>query len=172
MSGVEGAESDCEDRPRLLLDVMLGKLATYLRMCGYDTAYALDRDVEADDRLLRMAAEEGRTLLTRNVRLAERAGRDEGVPGALLLETREVVDQLAELRAAGFVLALANPPRRCSVCNGRVEAVAEGESRPDYAPNDGSAWRCRNCGQLFWKGSHWDDVAATLASVSVSEEES
>jgi len=35
-----------------LLDTMLGKLATYLRMCGYDTAYALDEEAEADDALL------------------------------------------------------------------------------------------------------------------------
>jgi len=34
---------------RFLLDVMLGKLATYLRMCGYDTLYALEEDIEADD---------------------------------------------------------------------------------------------------------------------------
>ena len=32
---------------RLLLDVMLGKLAVYLRMCGYDAAYAGDLGVEA-----------------------------------------------------------------------------------------------------------------------------
>ncbi|MFW6382904.1 MAG: Mut7-C RNAse domain-containing protein, partial [Haloferacaceae archaeon] len=25
-----------------MLDAMLGKLATYLRMCGYDAAYVLD----------------------------------------------------------------------------------------------------------------------------------
>jgi len=37
---------------RLLLDTMLGKLATYLRMCGYDAAYALDEGVESDDALL------------------------------------------------------------------------------------------------------------------------
>ena len=30
---------------RLLVDVMCGTLATYLRMCGYDAAYALDLDV-------------------------------------------------------------------------------------------------------------------------------
>jgi uncharacterized protein with PIN domain len=35
---------------RLLLDAMLGNLATYLRMCGYDAADATDRGVEAADR--------------------------------------------------------------------------------------------------------------------------
>lgn len=50
----------------LLLDVMCGTLATYLRMCGNDAAYALDRDVEADERLREIAADENRVLLTRD----------------------------------------------------------------------------------------------------------
>ena len=41
--------ASAEPHDRLLLDAMLGKLATYLRMCGHDAAYALDRGVEADD---------------------------------------------------------------------------------------------------------------------------
>ena len=80
---------------RLLLDVMLGKLAVHLRMCGYDAAYALDRDVEADDRLQAIATEEARTLLTRDEQFAART------PGALLLTTRDVEDQLWELEDAG-----------------------------------------------------------------------
>jgi len=53
--------------------VLLGKLATYLRMCGSDAAYALDRGLEADGWLLALAAAEGGTLLTRDEQLAERA---------------------------------------------------------------------------------------------------
>jgi len=84
-----------------LLDVMLGKLATYLRMCGHDAAYALDegRDTEADDELLAAARAEDRTLLTRDVQLAERAD-DRG----FLLEARDVTDQLRELHEAGLGL--------------------------------------------------------------------
>lgn len=155
-----------DDRPRLLLDAMLGKLSTYLRMCGYDAAYALDLGVEADDRLLELAGEEGRTLLTRDVSLAERAAGGTGVPDPVLLRHREVADQLRELRDGGFVLELADPPKHCGRCNGRVEAVPEDAERPAYAPDDGPAWCCRDCGQLFWKGSHWDDVAATLDGLS------
>jgi uncharacterized protein with PIN domain len=153
---------DCTpDRDRLLLDVMLGKLATYLRMCGYDAAYALDRGIEADTRLLELAADEGRTLLTRDVQLADRAVRGAGTDG-VLLERRAVVDQLVELRDAGFALSLAEPPQRCSLCNGRLELRWEPTVRQDYAPTDRPVWQCRNCRHRFWKGSHWDDVAATL----------
>lgn len=146
-----------------LLDAMLGKLAVYLRMCGYDAAYALDRDVEEDDRLLALAAEEGRTLLTRDESLAARAD------DALLLREREPMDQLGELRAAGVRLSLEGDPERCGRCNGpvaRVDRSGAGDERlPEYVPEEMPVWRCRRCGQFFWKGSHWTDLEERLESI-------
>jgi len=143
---------------RLALDAMLGKLATYLRMCGYDTAYALDRDAEADDDLLALAEHEDRLLITRDSDLAARAA------DSLLLSERAVEDQLRELADAGFALALAPEPAHCGVCNGPVEQVGPAEPTPEYAPstNEETVWRCTDCGQHFWKGSHWASVQATL----------
>ena len=140
-----------------LCDVMCGKLAVYLRMCGYDTAYALDRDVEADDRVLALAETEGRTLLTRDRQLADHAD------GVLLTE-RNIEGQLRELRDAGLALDVAETPTYCGTCNGPIEAVGPEEPTPEYAPaaSETDVWRCRHCGQYFWKGSHWDRVTETL----------
>jgi uncharacterized protein with PIN domain len=145
-----------------LLDAMLGKLATYLRMCGYDAAYALDdhRDTEADDELLAAARAEDRTLLTRDAQLAVRAG-DRG----FLLESRDVTDQLRELHDAGLALSLADQPARCGACNGPVERLTADADRDPHAPDDRPVWRCERCGQQFWQGSHWDRVAETLAEI-------
>jgi len=44
---------------KILVDAMCGKLARYLRMCGYDAAYTLDRGLEDDEAILAVAAEEG-----------------------------------------------------------------------------------------------------------------
>lgn len=146
---------------RVLLDAMLGTLATYLRMCGYDAAYALDREVEDDDRLREIARAEGRTLLTRDRQLAADAG------DSVLLASRDVSDQLRELAAAGFDLSMADRPSRCGRCNGRLDAVAATETTPGDVPNadEDDVWRCLDCGQYFWEGSHWDDVAETLADL-------
>ena len=145
---------------RFLLDVMCGKLAVYLRFCGHDAAYALDRGVEADDRLVELASAEGRTLLTRDVRLAERT------QDATLLTERDVEGQLRELRDEGVELALPDRPTRCGACNGVLEPATDdtgsGVDRPEYVPDDGPVYRCRDCGRWFWRGSHWDAVAATL----------
>jgi len=147
-----------EGREPLVLDTMLGKLATYLRMCGYDAAYALDREAGSDDALLALAATEGRRLVTRDEALARR-GED-----AILLTGREVADQLRELVDSGFELTLSDEPRYCGTCNAPVEPVDRTEPTPEYAPDPAEAavWRCRDCGQHFWQGSHWDDVAETL----------
>lgn len=155
---------------------MLGTLMTYLRMCGYDTAYALDRDVEDDGRILSIAHREGRMLVTRDRELARRAER-EGVE-AILLEKRDVIDQLRELAAVGFDLFLPEEPSRCSRCNAPVEPVqvsgdADTDRRPDYVPDDERCiWRCEACDQWYWKGSHWADVAARLETLQSAGETS
>ncbi|WP_135819848.1 Mut7-C RNAse domain-containing protein [Halostella litorea] len=144
---------------RLLLDAMCGGVRAHLRMCGHDAAYALDRGVEADDALLRIARDEDRTLVTRDAALAGRAA------DAVRLDATDVDEQLRELRDAGVPLTLPDEPERCGACNGPL-ARTEG-STPDYAPDpaDVAVWRCRDCGRCFWKGSHWDRVAATLAAM-------
>lgn len=148
---------------QLLLDVMLGKLARYLRMCGYDAAYAQDRGIEADEQIREWANSEGRILVTRDRELAARTD------GAILLDCRDIEAQLAELAAVGFEIELPETPTRCSVCNGSVRAVG-GESRPEHAPDDGELWQCQDCEQHFWKGSHWDRVTATIQGIGTDPE--
>ena len=163
--GAGGTPDDGSDggreRDPLLLDAMLGKLTTYLRMCGYDAAYALDRGVEDDDAVLGLAVDEGRRLVTRDTALAARA------PGGVPLRSLDVADQLRELADSGFALELADPPRRCSRCNGRLTPVEADADTPSYAPDPAaeSVWRCVECDQHFWKGSHWDDVRERLSGL-------
>ena len=158
------AEPAATEPPRVLVDVMCGTLVTYIRMCGYDALYALDRGIEADDELAALAAETDRTLLTRDRALAAR------IEDAVRLTERDVLDQLCELNAAGYPIELADEPTRCGACNGPVERVAPDAPRPSYVPADGPDrhWRCRDCGQWFWKGSHWASVAERLAEVGLT----
>lgn len=157
----EQGKNEVSVRPEtdaFFLDVMLGKLAVYLRLAGYDTAYAGDRGIESDDRILELAASEGRILLTRDVQLAERADR------SILLTKRDVEDQLAELREAGVALEADDEPSRCGRCNGRLDAVSKESETPEYAPDaaETDCWRCRDCGQVFWKGSHYERMKKAL----------
>jgi len=143
---------------RFLCDAMLGKLATYLRMCGYDTAYALDREVEADDAVRELARDEDRRLLTRDAALAARTA------AAIRLTARDIEGQLDELREAGVPLSLPERPRRCGRCNGPLAPVDASTATPADAPDpaETDVWQCRRCGGHFWMGSHWDDVRRRL----------
>ncbi|MFC6754934.1 Mut7-C RNAse domain-containing protein, partial [Halorubrum tibetense] len=45
-----------------------------------------------------------------------------------------------------------------------------GVDRPDYVPDPGPEspdrfWRCRECGQWFWKGGHWESVGERLRAL-------
>ncbi|WP_121741066.1 Mut7-C RNAse domain-containing protein [Natronorubrum halophilum] len=131
---------------------MCGGIRSYLRMCGSDTAYAGDRGVESDDNLLALAS------------------RGEH---AILLESRDVEAQLAELAAAGLDLTLADEPAFCGRCNGSLERVDRSASTPGYAPDPAGTdvWRCRSCDQHFWRGSHWERVETTLSKIDEVAEE-
>jgi len=143
---------------RFLCDAMLGKLARYLRMCGHDTAYALDQGVEADDAVRALARREDRRLVTRDAALATRT------EGAIRLSARDIETQLRELSEAGVHLSLPETPTRCGRCNGGLDRIEPSVSTPDDVPDpaETSVWRCERCGQHFWKGSHWDDVRRRL----------
>ncbi|SDJ33872.1 hypothetical protein SAMN05216226_102196 [Halovenus aranensis] len=144
----------------VVTDAMFGRLTTYLRMCGYDTVYVLDEDLETDDEIRAVAEDENRTLLTRDADLAAQTH------DALLLESRDTETMLSTLGEAGFDLSLPETPERCSACNGIVERVGGDEPTPEYAPDPQTEdiWRCTACGQHFWKGSHWENVTDMLGA--------
>lgn len=137
-----------------LADAMLGSLTRYLRMMGYDVLYAPDVDAETDDEIIALAEKTDRRIITRDT---EVAGRTE----AIHLESLEVEGQLRELDTQGFRLELTGPSR-CSLCNGELRPA---EDSPENAPDDQRVWCCSECGQYYWKGSHWRDVRETLEEI-------
>lgn len=141
---------------RLLADGMLGKLTRYLRMCGYDVIYAPDRDFESEDDLIRFAIRDDRVVMTRDRSLSIRSA-------GVLLKSLDIEDQLRELEDRGFHLELTEP-RICSLCNGSLTRIPEKRGTPTYTPDpsEQAVWRCPDCDQHYWRGSHWEDVRRTL----------
>ena len=146
-----------EDLTRFVVDGMLGSLARWLRILGYDTDYVNQRD---DPELVRIARAENRVLLTRDRELAARRGVK-----ALLVESQTLDDQLAQVTAA-FPPPPASHPGRCSVCNTvLVEATpAEVAHRvPRYVlKRHHQFMHCPGCDRVYWRGSHWRNMRARL----------
>ena len=147
---------------RFLADGMLGKLSRWLRMLGHDVEYSNDLD---DDQLIATATEEDRVLLTRDVRLFRKASV--GGVEAFLVKGRTETEKLAELaRGFGLRLEMDVESSRCPRCNAGIRSVSK-EEIADRIPESTSRfydefWICEDCGQVYWRGSHWMRISRTL----------
>jgi uncharacterized protein with PIN domain len=149
---------------KLLADAMLGRLAKWLRILGYDTAYSADTD---DFAVLRLARAEERLILTRDQDLAERRG-----VRTLLIASESLEDQLREVRAA-----IGPPPEpsfsRCPECNGMlVKAPPElvAERVPPFVRRTQQQFAlCEGCGRVYWQGTHWERMQDLLTGLRDGE---
>jgi len=154
-----GREGTRDQPPRLIVDAMLGRLARWLRLLGYDAAYWR---TGSDDELIRRARAEGRLILTRDHELAGRRGVQ-----ALLIAAETLDGQIAEARAALGPAGSPEPFSRCPTCNGRLVDLPRDAARdlvPPYVWHTQLHFRrCPDCGRIYWKGTHFPGMAARLA---------
>ncbi len=145
---------------RFVADAMLGTLAKWLRILGYDTVFdsALD-----DHQLARLARAEGRVLLTRDRELAGRRGLR-----ALLIADQELGAQLGQVLAE-FDLAADHAFSRCPVCNAELAALDPAEARrrvPEYVAETQERFSlCPRCQRVYWRGTHWQQMEEQLARI-------
>lgn len=136
---------------RFILDGHLGRLAAYLRMCGFDTWYRRDA---ADDELAETAAAEERILLTRDVGLLKRSVIRWGAS----VRCERPSDQLTEVLVRFGLAASTRPFSRCLRCNGLLQPVERADVREAVPPRvyheQGTFRRCAGCGGIYWRGSH------------------
>lgn len=149
------------ERPRFAADEMLGSLARWLRLMGYNTTYA--KDVE-DSKILEIAMEENRYLLTRDKELSQRIGEQ-----GLYVECDVLDEQLRQV-SARFQLEPDPDRARCTVCNGELRTVTKQEAVghvPEGAlENNPIFYVCTGCGKYYWRGSHWKNITKRLEEVS------
>lgn len=138
-----------------VLDVNLGKLARRLRMLGFDALYSNRyQDAEIAD----IAAAEHRIVLTRDRRLlfARRITHGYWVRSVLVEEQVEEVLRRFDLHSQ------IRPLRRCLTCNGELQKVPKAEILKRLEPKTKlyyeEFYRCENCGRIYWKGSHVEDM--------------
>ena len=137
--------------------MMLGRLARWLRLYGYDTLYG----IEDDDEIVRTALGEKRIILTRDSALAERAKK----LGAevFLISSNSLDGQVEELKSLGVEFRELFPANaRCPKCNGPLRRASKGEVKgkvPErvYERYD-EFYVCENCGQIYWPGRQWEEM--------------
>lgn len=150
------------DPPAFLADNHLGRLARWLRLLGFDTAWdpALD-----DERLAERAADENRVLLTRDRGLLKRRL----VVWGYCPRTTDPRAQLHDVVRRYDLAGRGAPWTRCLRCNGLLRPVDKAAVLDQLEPKTKLYYdafqQCGDCGQVYWRGSHFDKLVELVKGV-------
>jgi|GEM_PF-141405 uncharacterized protein with PIN domain len=132
---------------KFIVDAMLGSVARWLRLLGYDTVY--ERDM-ADWKILKISQAEHRVLVTRDKGLYHRAKKN-GAECIFIQPGMNTLDTLALIvRTYRLEIDTELNGSRCVNCNGTLNLIGSNK------------WKCSKCGKEYWKGSHWYTMRTTL----------
>jgi uncharacterized protein with PIN domain len=144
---------------RFVADAHLGKLARYLRMLGFDTVYKNDI---RDDVIMRHSIEEQRIILTRDLGILKNGQVDRGY----FIRNQRPFDQCREVIRKFSLEKQVSPFSRCIECNGLFNKVdkklLQGEIPEMAYQYFEDFYRCTGCGNIYWKGSHYDEMQKTI----------
>jgi uncharacterized protein len=141
-------------QPRFIADVMVGRLARWLRILGFDVLYSnrfTDRDI------VQIAAADGRTILTRDTGLAARIHQ-----GRVIFVTHDdYPSQVSQvLRTLG--LSQFRIFSRCPECNDplmKTDKNSVFERVPPYIYLTQEEFSvCPSCQRVYWHGTHAENI--------------
>jgi len=161
---------------KFLVDSMLGKLARFLRIFGYDTIYANDLtdilmvDPVPDEKLIEYAKENDRFIITKDNLFHKRC-----IDGSLYLHGEGIyhyMNQLKQKLNLNFKFKIEKA--KCSICNSKLLKILDKNQIKDIVlqgslNNYDEFYRCSNiqCNKIFWKGTHIEDIEKRLETDSI-----
>ena len=148
--------------PRFILDVHLGRLAKYMRLCGLDTSY---EEALTDREIVNISVLQKRIILTRDRALL----KAKDVTHGHWIRSSKPVEQLKEVVNSFDLKSSFHPFARCLECNG-VLIVVPREEVDNRLPERTKKyftefWRCPECNRIYWEGSHYERMKKFLKSV-------
>ncbi len=143
---------------KFVADVMVGKLARWLRVLGFDVAYSNRYE---DGEIIRIAEAEGRIILTRDTGLAGRRTRAR----CLLIASGGYKEQIRQVLGT-YHLTVFDTFSRCLECNTPLETIDKEsafERVPPYVYLTQDRFAiCPSCRRIYWHGTHAEDMLKRL----------
>lgn len=149
---------------KFIADCMVGKLARWLRILGFDVAYYSRID---DDELIELARKEHRIILTRDHELIKKASKGKSLKQkALLIESERWEEQVEQVLGHFNLRKKIDPNSRCLECNTKLKILPKARAKnlvPPFVYEQAEAFAlCPGCGRIFWKGTHFRDMEKKL----------
>jgi uncharacterized protein with PIN domain len=156
---------------KFLCDQMLGTLAKWLRIYGFDTFYA-SKEMD-DSELIKICKKEKRVLITRDKELIIRARREN-------LKTIEIKSIDINVQIRKIITDLEIDPNnflsRCILCNSKLKEINKPEVKEKVLvkvfENNEKFWFCKKCDKIYWKGSHFEKMIEKINEIKNSIEAS
>ncbi len=148
--------------PRFVIDGHLGRLSAHLRMLGLDCVYQTDFD---DEDLVRIGIAESRIILTRDRHLL----MHKSVVLGYLVRSLEPDEQLRGVMRRYRLQKWIRPFQRCIRCNHLLQPISKEEVIDRLEPLTRLYFDefriCPACGQVYWKGSHFEHMQRMISSL-------
>ena len=140
---------------KFIADVHLGRLAKYLRLCGFNTLYGMTL---TDREIINLSLQENRIILSRDKELL----KNRHVIQSYRIMSAEPVEQLKEVFSRYDLINNLHPFTRCMICNGEVVTVRKEEIESTLQPKTRNYYndfrKCTSCGKIYWEGSHYEKM--------------
>jgi len=147
---------------KFILDVHLGKLAKYLRLCGFDVYYRKDCD---DPEIINLAMSERRIILTRDIGIL----KNKQVTHGFWIRSQHPEAQLKEVFMRLDLKNQISLFTRCSVCNGLLLDVSKKDIMNRLLPRTRQFYRkfrkCPCCDRVYWKGTHYERMKKSIDNI-------
>lgn len=132
-------------------------------MMGYDTVFFTGED---DWLMVMTALNEDRVILTRDTEIMRRGVVTSGRLKAVLVESDEPERQIQQVVRALNLETQSRPFSLCLECNQPLEERTKEQVRGRVPPyvfkTQDQYMECPSCHRIYWKGTHWQDMARKL----------
>ena len=147
---------------KFIADAMLGRLARWLRILGYDVSY---ESSISDNDLIARAIHERRIILTMDRKLTER----ESAKNSLLIKSPSYKEQLKQVITHYNIDYKSGIFTRCLVCNSLLASIEKEKIKdkvPPYVYSTQDEFDiCQQCGRIYWSGTHRVKMLGMLGEI-------